>query len=231
MSDPYGDLTAFNGTHFKPERSKGGTGQRKANPVRHVNDGEASEAFKVAVSQMPCIRAGVFDHECDGPMQAMHVVPKQTLKRRGLEHLLWEIANGVNGCKRAHTRHDGKVDLIPRTWLPFEAFQFARRHSLVDAVHRHWPKGPTKAGIAKLAARYSRPCDLCLNEPGSAFRVIPNGVYTPSNLVSVGSVCRAALAAKDQVARFKLLAVVHHDDRQGAYLLEDALAIYDVEAA
>lgn len=230
---PDGDLgpQSFVRAFPKPERSKGGTGQRKASPVRRVNDDEASEQFKVAVSAMPCIRAGVFDHECHGEMQAMHVVAKQILKRKGLDALLWDIPNGVNGCKQAHTRHDNKVDRIPRTWLPAAAFLWALDYGLAADLERHWPGGPTKAALAKLAARYSRPCDLCGNEAGSAFRVIPNGVYTPSNLVSVGPSCKTLLAAKDQVARFKLLAIVHQDDTQAAYLLDDALAIYDKDVA
>jgi hypothetical protein len=84
--------------------------------------------------------AEIPDHVCDGPLQAMHVVPKQTLKRRGLRHLLWDPVNGIAGCYRIHRRHDLKVELIPRSLLPARCLEWARTHHVVDALERHWPE-------------------------------------------------------------------------------------------
>jgi hypothetical protein len=101
----------------------------------------ARELFKTAVCSQPCIGSLILGHECVGPLQAMHVVPKQTLKRRGLRHLLWDPVNGVCGCRRIHTRHDGKVELIPRELLPARCVRWAADHDVLDALERHWPAG------------------------------------------------------------------------------------------
>jgi hypothetical protein len=101
----------------------------------------AREEFKLTVCAEPCIGAAMIGHECDGPLQAMHVVPKQTLKRRGLRHLLWDATNGVCGCYAIHRRHDSKVELIPRELLPARCVGWARAHGVLDALERHWPAG------------------------------------------------------------------------------------------
>jgi len=101
----------------------------------------ARAAFKETVCAGPCIGVGIPGHACEPPLQAMHVVPKQTLKRRGLRHLLWCPENGVCGCYRIHRRHDNKIELIPRELLPERCIDFAVEHGLVDALDRHWPCG------------------------------------------------------------------------------------------
>jgi hypothetical protein len=111
----------------KPRRS-----QRRPDPL-------ATERFKQVVSRGPCIALGLPGHVCEGPLQAMHIVPRQTLRRRGLEDLEWDPDNGVNGCYRAHRRHDLAVEKIPRSLLPPSAIDWAARHGLLDALERHWP--------------------------------------------------------------------------------------------
>jgi hypothetical protein len=100
---------------------------------------DAAEQFKAVVCSEPCIGTTIRGHVCDGPLQAMHVVPKQTLRRRGLNHLRYDPANGVAGCLRIHTRHDNKLELIDRELLPQRALDFAAEHGLMDALDRHWP--------------------------------------------------------------------------------------------
>jgi hypothetical protein len=117
----------------KPRR-RGRTGSRPT-----TVEVEARELFKVTVCSEPCIGKGIPGHVCDGPLQAMHVVPKQTLKRRGLRHLLWDAANGVSGCYAIHRRHDNKTELIPRELLPERCVEWARAHHVDDALDRHWP--------------------------------------------------------------------------------------------
>jgi hypothetical protein len=118
----------------KPRR-RGVVGKRPT-----VAEVEAREAFKLTVCAEPCIGSDIPEHVCDGPLQAMHVVPKQTLKRRGLRHLLWDPVNGIPGCYRIHRRHDLKVELIPRSLLPARCLEWARTNGVADALERHWPE-------------------------------------------------------------------------------------------
>lgn len=124
----------------RPARSAGGMGQRKAHPARRRTDVDAAGLFKETVCLEPCIGAAIDGHVCDGDLQAMHVVPKQTLKRRGLFHLVYDPVNGVPGCYLLHRRHDLGVEKIPRNLLPSRCVAWARSHNLVDALDRHWPE-------------------------------------------------------------------------------------------
>lgn len=100
----------------------------------------ARAEFKVTVCSEPCIGRLIPGHVCDGPLQAMHVVPKQTLKRRGLRHLVWDAANGIAGCYAIHRRHDNKTEQIDRALLPARCIEWARTHNVLDALERHWPE-------------------------------------------------------------------------------------------
>jgi hypothetical protein len=105
-------------------------------------DGAATDAagvFKTAVCSEPCIGTRVDGHVCDGPLQAMHVVSKQTLRRRGLAHLVYDPVNGIAGCYLIHRRHDLCVEKIPRSLLPGRCVEWARAHGLLDDLLRHWP--------------------------------------------------------------------------------------------
>lgn len=99
----------------------------------------AREFFKRAVCSKPCVGRQIPGHECDGPLQAMHIVSKHTLKNRGLRRLLWDVRNGIPGCYRLHRRHDLAVEKIPRDLLPPAALEFAAEHGLMDSLERHWP--------------------------------------------------------------------------------------------
>ncbi len=128
---------------FKPDpkisTGKGGIGQR-SRLSRPRTDLQVAGAFKYVASQTRCIGLDAFaGHVCDGEMQAMHVVPKQTLKRRGLRHLIWDPVNAVNGCERVHRRHDLAVEKIPRSALPGRCVHWAERHGVLDALQARWP--------------------------------------------------------------------------------------------
>jgi hypothetical protein len=119
----------------------------RAKPRRRSKAGKAPSPsmiaaraeFKTVVCSEQCIGTGIRGHVCDGPLQAMHVVPKQTLRRRGLSHLRYDPANGVPGCYRIHRRHDNKTELIPRALLPERCIEWAAEHGVDDALDRHWP--------------------------------------------------------------------------------------------
>lgn len=123
----------------KPFVARAKPRKRGAGGKRPKFDRAAAENFKVTVCSEPCIGRLIPGHECDGPLQAMHVVPKQTLKRRELRHLLWTPENGIAGCERIHRRHDLAVEKIDRALLPQRCIDFARKHGLMDALERHWP--------------------------------------------------------------------------------------------
>lgn len=115
-------------------------------PVREVtaaqearNEAAARERFKQFADSLPCIGEGIPGHVCEFPMQAMHVVPKAALKRRGLKHLFWEIENAVNGCYPLHRRHDNWAEKIDRDLLPLRCVEWAARHGLTEVLDRHWP--------------------------------------------------------------------------------------------
>lgn len=103
-------------------------------------DRSVTELFKETVCSEPCIGAVIPGHVCELPLQAMHVVPKQTLKRRGLRHLVYDPINGVCGCYSIHRRHDLAVEKIPRGLLPARCIEWARSHNVLDALERHWPE-------------------------------------------------------------------------------------------
>lgn len=108
----------------------------------------ARERFKREVCSQPCIGRRIPGHECDGPLQAMHVVSKHTLKRRGLRRHLWDIENGVPGCYRLHRRHDLAVEKIPRALLPERCIEWAARLGVLDSLERHWPGTPFDEDVA-----------------------------------------------------------------------------------
>jgi hypothetical protein len=137
-----------------PLRSTDGTLKRSSlkrgagGPRASKAEVSARENFKTVVCSKKCIGLLIPGHECEGPLQAMHVVSKHTLKNRGLRRLLWDVQNGVPGCYRIHRRHDLAVEKIPRALLPAAAFEFAEEHGLMDALERHWPGTPFDEDMA-----------------------------------------------------------------------------------
>lgn len=215
-----GDLARSDVTPcWKPERTR--------KPARRTpDDVAASAAFKATVSQQPCIADGVPGHECETPMQAMHVISQQTLRKRGLEHLLWEPDNGVNGCYRVHRRHDLCVEKIPWTWLPYEATRWATRHGLIDSLHRHWPNGPSKREVIRLTDKFTGLCVLCQMEDGTPFKIVPTGSFTTNNLLCVGVLCRELVRRRKPAAHRAILELVHADDARYTLVGDDAAVLY-----
>ena len=75
--------------------------------------------------------------DCDPPLQAAHIIPQQSLKRRGLHSLLWDTRNGIGACYGAHrasdrsvVRSDGSSARFPRERIPLEAEAFAQEIGL-----------------------------------------------------------------------------------------------------
>lgn len=103
------------------------------------SDRAAAELFKQIVDAEPCIGEQIQGHVCEFPMQACHVVSKQTLRKRGLGHLVYDPVNGVSGCYGIHRRHDNWIEKIPRHLLPARCFAWAAAHNLTAELERAWP--------------------------------------------------------------------------------------------
>lgn len=77
--------------------------------------------------------------DCDGRVEAHHVITRQQLRKRGLADLTWDTRNGMGLCTRAHTRHTGALERVPRRLVPAHAEQFAREHALTHLLDRYYP--------------------------------------------------------------------------------------------
>lgn len=101
-----------------------------------------------------CWFAGLPDAgECEGRMQACHLLPKSLIKRelwqsrkwRGrlpetLHELQWDPRVVVAGCQRHHFRLDESRKLkIPRYLLPPSVEEYAREYELMWWIEREYP--------------------------------------------------------------------------------------------
>lgn len=113
------------------------TGRLKTRLKRVPAEERAEErAWKASIRGRGCEVCSARGEECDGHLEAHHVVEKKTLKKRGLGHLLWDPDNGLCACYRAHRRHTNRTQPIERRLLRPENESFALRHGLVDALER-----------------------------------------------------------------------------------------------
>lgn len=107
---------------------------------RHARGNTAAAAvFKHVVCSEDCLAEGGRLGECEPDIHAAHVVPAAELRKRGLEHLVYDPLNGVALCARHHRRHDNWTEKIPRHLLPARCFAWAESHQLTDALERAWP--------------------------------------------------------------------------------------------
>ena len=88
-------------------------------------------------------RAGCQIHDdpldCDGPVQAAHIIPKQSLKRHGHEDKVWDTRNAVGACYKAHRRSDAGIERFPRRVFTPEVYEFADEVGLgylLDKLYR-----------------------------------------------------------------------------------------------
>lgn len=95
--------------------------------------------FKVRVLALDggCIRHA-FSDECEGDLQAHHVVTQQQLRKAHRRDLLWDPNNGATVCEKAHRRHTLAVERLPRYLLPSRCREFARKHGFEDILARYY---------------------------------------------------------------------------------------------
>lgn len=96
---------------------------------------EQALAFKLIVIARGC---EVHDDlaDCDGPVQAAHVISKQTLRRRGLHQHVYDPRNGIGACYKAHRRSDNAVERFPVDRVPVAAWEFAHELGLDYLLER-----------------------------------------------------------------------------------------------
>lgn len=81
-----------------------------------------------------CILADL--HECDGPLDPAHIIPKQLLRRRGFsEQVVYDPRNGIAACRKAHRRSDSGLERFRLELLPLSVFEFAAEHGLTDRLN------------------------------------------------------------------------------------------------
>lgn len=105
--------------------------------------GDLSEArldFKVRVVALDDAACVFHDlpEDCDGDLQAHHVVTQQQLRKAGRHDLLWDPSNGATVCEKAHRRHTLAVARLPYRVLPARCIAFARRHGFEDILSRYY---------------------------------------------------------------------------------------------
>lgn len=78
------------------------------------------------------------DEDCEGPLEAHHVITQQQLRDEGRHDLLWDWRNGMALCELAHRRHTRAVERVPRRVVPTRAMAFAREHGLEYLIDRYY---------------------------------------------------------------------------------------------
>lgn len=90
-----------------------------------------------------CWLAEFSDMECFGRLRKVHLLPKQTLKRAGLDPwhpAVWVPAcGGLTGLSGHHGEFDGYRLTVPRSALSWELEEFARDNNLDWYLDRRFP--------------------------------------------------------------------------------------------
>lgn len=76
--------------------------------------------------------------DCEGVLQAHHVVTQQQLRQHGFAALLWDPNNGATVCEKAHERHTKALERIPRDRLPARCLRFAAQHGFESVLDRYY---------------------------------------------------------------------------------------------
>ena len=105
---------------------------------RHVRP--SLSGFRNAVVTRPCVLISL---DCEGRLEAHHVIAAQKLRRIGREDLTTDPRNGMPLCERHHRRHTLGYAAIPFEFLPEEAVEFAEELGLRWWLVRRYPLGST----------------------------------------------------------------------------------------
>lgn len=81
-------------------------------------------------------------HDCEGDLQAHHVVTQQHLRKRGLGDWAWDRRIGVTVCELAHRRHHSARERISFEVLPTEVVKLVTDLVGPDYLARYYPGAP-----------------------------------------------------------------------------------------
>lgn len=110
--------------------------------------------YEEVLARGRCYWAGIIDHECDGPTDAMHIIPKQWLKNRfqydlepeQLADMVYSPLIGAPGCRRVHGLIDGFGVRLGVSQLPEDAVAWSYRHQLDWKLRLLYPKDELENG-------------------------------------------------------------------------------------
>lgn len=107
---------------------------------RRTSEPEEREHFKRAVLTLDNCECIVHEYptDCEGDLQAHHVITQQQLRDAGRHDLLWDPADGATVCELAHRRHHSGSLRISRERLPRRAVRFAEMHGLTYLLERFY---------------------------------------------------------------------------------------------
>lgn len=96
---------------------------------------EQALAFKLTVVGRGC---EIHDdpEDCELPIQAAHIIPKQALRRRGLYEHVYDPRNGIAACYRAHRRSDAGLERFPVESFDKAFWEFAEEVDLAWLVEK-----------------------------------------------------------------------------------------------
>lgn len=131
---------------------------RRGRKAESAADRRAREAWTLEiVSRFCCELQALFDHDCDGPMDACHVIDKQFLKQmpkkerdaiggplfysdEELLPIVWDVRNGLSGCRAGHTRFDRPPRPVTYAQLPPAVIEFAMDYGIEHRLEEMYPR-------------------------------------------------------------------------------------------
>ena len=121
--------------------------------MRRVIPAEAkyrANYHRKVLGMMPgCFGQTIQPHQCDGPRDPMHLIPKQILRREAKSRdytdqetweLVWDARNGTPGCRWFHGMMDNRMIVVPQNRLPRAVVDFAYDTGFVSALDRIYPQ-------------------------------------------------------------------------------------------
>jgi hypothetical protein len=112
---------------------------RPVSTSKRPSDPAARLEFKVAVLALDgrCLAHADAD-DCEGPLQAHHVLSQQQLRKRGFASRLWDPANGMTVCEGAHSRHTLAGERLALAIVPARCIRFAGELDLEYLLERFY---------------------------------------------------------------------------------------------
>lgn len=107
---------------------------------KQPSDAEERERFKISVLTLDggeC-QAHRFATDCEGDLEAHHVITQQELRHAGRHDLLWDPRNGMTVCELAHRRHTRGIQRIEAALVPARCRRFAADHGFDRLIDRFY---------------------------------------------------------------------------------------------